>query len=173
MNSQQLLPGFDPSTIQNGFLEKMHNYKPSEDSEKTANFANPAFPGVQAQIAKPNSQVQASFLPVPKASIKKEPQLLPTQKASSKSKLSSKSSSKKKTTTLTHEEKAELARLDLENMRPDRTRRRKTKNEIEMLEAEYIKNPNWSFEMKCRIALRLKMSATQVSKWLWERNKLN
>jgi hypothetical protein len=40
-------------------------------------------------------------------------------------------------------------------MRPDRTRRRKTKHEIDQLEIEYIKNPNWNFEMKCRIALRL------------------
>lgn len=56
-------------------------------------------------------------------------------------------------------------------MRPDRTRRRKTRAETEFLEAEYEKNPAWSFEQKCRIALRLKMSATQVSKWLWERNK--
>lgn len=58
-------------------------------------------------------------------------------------------------------------------MRPDRTRRRKTKAETKVLEEEYLKHNDWTFEQKCRIALRLRMSATQVSKWLWERKKLD
>jgi len=79
---------------------------------------------------------------------------------SRKSQLSLKSQQKKRSTTLTQEQKAELARLDLENMRPDKTRRRKTKQEVEYLESEYLKDPDWSYELKCRIALRLRMSAT-------------
>ena len=102
----------------------------------------------------------------------KKVNLKPSQAASKKSQVSNKSNiSRRKATTLSAEEKLELQRLDQANMRPDRTRRRKTKREVEELEKEYLKNPNWTFEMKCKIALRLKMSATQVSKWLWERNK--
>jgi hypothetical protein len=74
---------------------------------------------------------------------------------------------------LTAQEKAELAKLDVENMRPDRSRRRKTKSETKVLEEEYAKCKEWTFELKCRIALKLRMSATQVSKWVWERKKLD
>ena len=57
-------------------------------------------------------------------------------------------------------EKAQLAALDVENMRPDRTRRRKTKAETRLLEEEFLRNQDWTFEQKCRIALKMKMSAT-------------
>ena len=66
----------------------------------------------------------------------------------------------KNKTSLTAQEKAELAKLDVENMRPDRTRRRKTKGETKVLEEEYAKCKDWTFELKCRIALKLRMSAT-------------
>ena len=127
-------------------------------------------------VPKPSAKSRASKLSKNSKSIKKQgvkkeaPSLKPTVKKSAESRRSGASGRNK--TSLTAAEKAELAKLDVENMRPDRTRRRKTKAETRVLEEEFQKSHEWTFEQKCRIALRLRMSATQVSKWLWERKKL-
>jgi len=105
------------------------------------------------------SKVSKNSKAIKKVVTKKEvPALKPVLKESVTSKRSGASARNK--TSLTAAEKAELAKLDVENMRPDRTRRRKTKAETRMLEEEYTKSKDWTFEQKCRIALRLKMSAT-------------
>jgi hypothetical protein len=39
------------------------------------------------------------------------------------------------------------------------------------LEAEYVKNPNWDYQKKCDLALRLNFTFGQVSKWNWDRRK--
>lgn len=69
---------------------------------------------------------------------KEAPSLKPAAKKSVESRKSAGSGRNK--TSLTAQEKAELAKLDVENMRPDRTRRRKTKAETRVLEEEYQKH---------------------------------
>ena len=112
-------------------------------------------PSNRSRISKVSKNSKAIKKPVVK---KEAPPLKPVIRESANSRRSGTSGRNK--TSLTAAEKAELAKLDVENMRPDRTRRRKTKAETRVLEEEYQKHKEWTFEQKCRIALKLKMSAT-------------
>ena len=48
---------------------------------------------------------------------------------------------------------------------------RKTKAQTQILETEYAKNPNWTYELKCDLAIRLGFTYAQVSKWNWDKRK--
>jgi hypothetical protein len=43
--------------------------------------------------------------------------------------------------------------------------------EKEILEVEYLKNPNWDYQKKCDLAILLNFTFSQVSKWNWDRRK--
>ena len=40
-----------------------------------------------------------------------------------------------------------------------------------MLEVEYKKNPNWNYQKKCDLAIKLNLTFGQISKWNWDRRK--
>jgi hypothetical protein len=83
-----------------------------------------------SKISKSSKQIQKA--------VKTEPKLLSLKPGVKPSVISNKSgSSSRNKTSLTAVEKATLAKLDVDNMRPDRTRRRKTKAETRMLEEEF------------------------------------
>ena len=52
-----------------------------------------------------------------------------------------------------------------------RKRQKKTSDEKKILEAEYLKNPNWDYEKKRDLALQLNFTLQQVSKWNWDRKQ--
>lgn len=52
-----------------------------------------------------------------------------------------------------------------------RMRKRKTKEQIKMLENEFIKNPHWSNDDVVRIAEYTKLEKSQVYKWNWDKKK--
>lgn len=49
-------------------------------------------------------------------------------------------------------------------------RKRKTKNQIELLEAEYQRNPDWDKQFMQVLAHKLNMSPAAIYKWHWDQN---
>ena len=47
-------------------------------------------------------------------------------------------------------------------------RKRKTKKQVEYLQKEYNKNPNWSKEYMQKLADELNMTASSIYKWHWD-----
>ena len=39
------------------------------------------------------------------------------------------------------------------------------------MEVEFEKNPNWSYELKAELAIKLSFTLAQISKWLWDKKK--
>lgn len=50
-------------------------------------------------------------------------------------------------------------------------RQKKTGDEKKILENEFKKDPNWSYQKKVDLALRLGFTFAQVSKWNWDMRK--
>lgn len=50
-------------------------------------------------------------------------------------------------------------------------RQKKTKDQLQYLENEFIKNPNWDHQKNIEIALRLNLTVNTVRKWNWDRRK--
>ena len=53
----------------------------------------------------------------------------------------------------------------------DKNKRRKSKNQVKMLEAELEANPHWTNEDMEKIAKRTGLSKSQVYKWNWDQKK--
>ena len=64
-----------------------------------------------------------------------------------------------------------MKEIEHERLKKPMKRTRKTKEETEVLENEYKKNENWSYELKCELAIKLGFTFARVSKWLWDRKK--
>lgn len=70
--------------------------------------------------------------------------------------------------------KAALKEIDHKKIQDkSRKRQRKTNDQKNILENEYVKDPNWDYEKKCELALALNFTFAQVSKWNWDRRKKN
>ncbi len=68
--------------------------------------------------------------------------------------------------------KAALKEIDHKKIQDrQRKRQRKTNDQKNILENEYLKDPNWDYEKKCELALLLNFTFAQVSKWNWDRRK--
>ena len=72
--------------------------------------------------------------------------------------------------------KQKLREIDHEKIKgKKKTRFRKNKEQLGILEIEYIKflksGIEWSYELKCDLAIKLDFTFTQVSKWFWDRRK--
>ena len=52
-------------------------------------------------------------------------------------------------------------------------RKRKTKNQIQLLDLEYSQNPNWTKEFMKSLAKRLNMSTSSIYKWHWDQKHKN
>lgn len=52
-------------------------------------------------------------------------------------------------------------------------RKRKTKNQIELLDAEYQKNSDWDKQFMQALAVKLNMSPAAIYKWHWDQNHKN
>jgi len=64
----------------------------------------------------------------------------------------------------------EIERQKLINQQ-GRSKQTKSKDQKKTLEAEYLKNPVWDFELKKKLALKLGLTFNQVQKWNWDRRK--
>ncbi|CDW85458.1 hox domain containing protein [Stylonychia lemnae] len=69
------------------------------------------------------------------------------------------------------EQRQKLLRIEHERINDKRRRQKKTSQEKEILEVEYLKNPNWDYQKKCDLAIKLNFTFNQVSKWNWDRRK--
>ena len=54
---------------------------------------------------------------------------------------------------------------------PNENKRRKTKHQVKMLEAELEANPHWTNEDMVKIAKKTGLSKSQVYKWNWDQKK--
>jgi hypothetical protein len=55
---------------------------------------------------------------------------------------------------------------------PDKLRRqKKSGDEKKILENEFLKDPNWSYQKKVDLAIALGFTFAQVSKWNWDMRK--
>jgi len=68
------------------------------------------------------------------------------------------------------EEGVEIDKATLEQLRMNK-RKRKTKDQLNVLMAEYKRRQNWTKEDMKELASRLNMSLSQVYKWQWDQKK--
>ena len=59
----------------------------------------------------------------------------------------------------------------LQTEKKEKTRSRMSYEQIQMLEIEYERNPNWVTRDITNIAQRLQLSRTKIYKWHWDRKK--
>lgn len=64
-----------------------------------------------------------------------------------------------------------LLKIEHERILQKRRRQKKSTDQKEVLEAEYLKNPNWDYQKKCDLALALNYTTIQIAKWNWDRKK--
>ena len=50
-------------------------------------------------------------------------------------------------------------------------RQLKTGEEREILEAAYLKNPAWDYNLKVELAIKLNLTFAQIAKWNWDRKQ--
>lgn len=69
------------------------------------------------------------------------------------------------------EQRKKLLQIEHDKIIAGRRRQKKSSEEKNILEAEYLKNPRWDYQKKCDLALALNLTFGQVSKWNWDRRK--
>ena len=52
-----------------------------------------------------------------------------------------------------------------------RKRKRLTQEVAKILEANYLRNPNWDVKTIAALAVQLNLTQTKVYKWRWDRHK--
>ena len=57
------------------------------------------------------------------------------------------------------------------SMKIKQTRKRLTRTEMQVLEQEYLINPNWTTMRINTLAKKLRLCRTKVYKWGWDRKK--
>eukprot|EP00347_Sterkiella_histriomuscorum_P020930 403335908 len=67
--------------------------------------------------------------------------------------------------------KDKLIDLALTRIKSNQKRLKKSQEEVQMLENEFLKNPIWDYQKKSELALKLNMTFHTVQKWNFDRNK--